>query len=82
MADLGRVAPVARPSLNGHEETLASKEGCRAERPVHPRQPTFMNTLWLLIGLCRRWLCAILAAGSRPEVVRQAFCSIKSEVLE
>jgi len=27
----------------GHEETLASKESCRAERPVQPRQPTFIN---------------------------------------
>ena len=31
------------PALPGHEETLASKESCRAERPVHHRQPTFMN---------------------------------------
>ena len=30
-------------AARGHEKTLASKESCRAERPVHPRQPTFMN---------------------------------------
>jgi hypothetical protein len=27
----------------GHEDTLASKESYRAERPVQRRQPTFMN---------------------------------------
>ena len=30
-------------SAVGHEETLASRESCRAKRPVHPRQPTFMR---------------------------------------
>jgi len=33
---LGQWAP------DGHEEALASKASCRIERPVHPRQPTFM----------------------------------------
>lgn len=33
---LGQWAP------DDHEEALASKASCRIERPVHPRQPTFM----------------------------------------
>jgi len=40
---LGRMAPT------GHEETLASKESCPVERPVDPRQPTFMNAYTMAV---------------------------------
>jgi hypothetical protein len=32
----GWFPPIDRTSQTGHEHTLASKESCRAERPVHP----------------------------------------------